>query len=460
MVDPTLQLSPEEVSAAGVQTATVKSMRLKTDVQAFGRVQQPEAQLTAIPSRIAGRIDKLHLQYTGEKVRRGQPIAEIYSPDVATAMDEYRLAVANRERLKNSTDSELATQSNALVSASQRKLELWGITDRQIQSTPTSGVPHVTIYSNANGTVVERKVTNGQYVNAGDTLFNVADLSEVWIMADVYESQLPLIRAGQAVTIESEALPNQKLHGRVDFIEPVASPQTRTVPVHVHVANPGMRLVPGMFVSATFVEPAQRETAVVPRSAVIETGTRKIVYIAKDDGAFEAREVEVGAPTEDLFPILKGVSPGEKVVINGNFLLDSQTRLSSGMSSLYGGSKEYGNGKNVPASSSQAAAPTAKIDFRIEPNPPKGAEENMFHVTLTDASGRAVEGATVKVTLVMPAMPSMGMPEMRNSFAVPWMGGMYMGKGMVQMAGSWDVTVDAVKDGKTIATYRTHINAK
>ncbi len=455
----TLQLSPDEITAAGVQTATVKTTRLKTDVQAFGRVEQPEAQLSAIPARVAGRIDKLHLQYTGEKVRRGQPIAEIYSPDVATAMDEYHLAVANRDRLRGSTDPELSTQSDALVSASQRKLELWGVTEQQIHAAPKAAVPHVTIYSNTSGTVVERKVTNGQYVNAGDTLFTVADLSEVWIKADVYESQLPQIRSGQSVTIESEALPNQKLHGRVDFIEPVASPQTRTVPVHVHVGNPGMRLVPGMFVSATFVEPAERETAVIPRSAVIDTGTRKIVYVARENGAFESREVEVGSPTEDLFPVVKGLTAGEKVVINGNFLIDSQTRLSSGMSSLYGGSKEYGNSKAATPQSSQTS-PSAKIDLRIEPNPPKGAEENTFHVMLTDARGNAVEGATVKVTLVMPAMPSMGMPEMRNSFVLPWMHGMYMGKGMVGMAGPWEVSVEASKDGKTIATYRTHVTAK
>jgi len=154
----------------------------------------------------------------------------------------------------------------------------------------------VTLYAYASGTVVDRKVTQGQYVNAGDTLFTVADLSQVWIKADVYEEQLPQIRAGQQVDITADSLPNRTLHGHVDFIEPSASPQTRTVPVHVHVANPGMRLLPGMFVNATFVSRAAQPSIVVPRSAVLDTGTRKIVYLARPNGLFEAREVQVGAP--------------------------------------------------------------------------------------------------------------------------------------------------------------------
>jgi RND family efflux transporter MFP subunit len=145
-------------------------------------------------------------------------------------------------------------------------------------------------------------VTQGQYVNAGDTLFTVADLNQVWIKADVYEEQLPQIRQGQEVEITAESLPNRTLHGHVDFIEPAANPQTRTVPVHVHVANPQMRLLPGMFVNATFVSRAAEPSIVVPRSAVLDTGTRKIVYLARPNGVFEAREVQVGAATEDLVP--------------------------------------------------------------------------------------------------------------------------------------------------------------
>jgi multidrug efflux pump subunit AcrA (membrane-fusion protein) len=459
----TIQLSPSEITAAGVQIAEVRTAALKTDIAAFGRVEQPEAQLAAVSTRIGGRVDKLDVQYSGERVQRGQAVADLYSPEVATALEEYRLAQENRNHLRQSDDSYTLQQADALVQASLRKLELWGISGKQIDAPGTSGVPHVTIYAYASGTVVDRKVTQGQYVNAGDTLFTLADLSQVWIKADVYEEQLPQIRQGQAVDITAESIPNRTLHGRVDFIEPAANPQTRTVPVHVHVANPGMRLLPGMFVNASFVSRAAQPTIVVPRSAVLDTGTRKLVYLARSNGVFEAREVQVGAPNEDLFPVSSGLALGDKVVLNGNFLIDSQAHLSSGVSGLYGGSKEFSASQAAPdsATSKSAVANAAKIDFHADANPMKAGEDSTFHVNLTDAGGKPIADAQVTVTLVMPAMPAMSMPEMKSSFTLPWVAShqMYMGKGQPPMAGTWNVLVEARKNGGVIASFHTHLSA-
>jgi Cu(I)/Ag(I) efflux system membrane fusion protein/cobalt-zinc-cadmium efflux system membrane fusion protein len=482
----TVQLTLEEMGAAGVQTVEVTRGRLKTDVDAFGRVEQPEAQLASIPARVGGRIEKLYVQYTGQEVRRGQPVAEIYSPEVAASAEEYRLALDNRERMKGSSDQEAQAGAEQLVEASRRKLELWGISEKQIQraAVTTAGNPHpvsanpaetrvghppttiptITMYSPASGSVVERKVTQGQYVNAGDTLFTVADLSTVWVKADVYESQLPEVKAGQAVEITSEAMPsNQTIHGQVELIEPTANPQTRTVPVHVHVSNPGMRLRPGMFVRTKFISKGERDTLLVPRSAVLDTGTRKMLYVAKADGVFEARDIEVGAPSQDAYPVMKGVKEGEKVVTSGNFMIDSQTRLSGGMTGLFGGSKEYGSQKQNGAARAEQGPVSAnvKITFAVEPDPPKGAAENTFRVTVVDANGRPVEGAQVKVTLVMPAMPSMSMPEMRSSFELPWIAGqnLYRGRGTISTPGPWNVTVEVSKDGKLIGSYRTRVSA-
>ena len=462
-----VELTPAEISAAGVQVAAVRTAALKTDIAAFGRVEQPEAQLAAVSARIGGRVDKLYVQYTGERVRSGQPIADIYSPEVATAIEEYHLAEENRNQLKQSDDAFAHTQADALVKASQHKLELWGISGKQSDAPEKDGVPHVTIYSYASGTVVDRKVTQGQYVNAGDTLFTVANLNQVWIKADVYEEQLPQIRQGQAVEITAESLPNKTLHGHVDFIEPAANPQTRTVPVHVHVANPEMRLLPGMFVNATFVSRAAEPSIVVPRSAVLDTGTRKIVYLARPNGVFEAREVQVGAATEDLFPVSSGLALGDKVVLNGNFLIDSQAHLGSGMSGLYGGSKEFASAQQTQIA---AASPTnssaelseVKIDFHADPNPMKAGEDNQFHVTLSDAAGKSINDARVTVTLIMPAMPSMGMPEMKSSCELAWKADSktYEGKGQAPMAGTWTVLVEARKNGNVIASMRTHLSAR
>jgi RND family efflux transporter MFP subunit len=460
----TLELTPAEMTAAGVQVAEVRTAALKTDIAAFGRVEQSEAQLAAVSACIGGRVDKLYVQYTGESVRRGQAIADVYSPDVATAIEDYRLAQENRKQLHDSDDAGARTQADALVSASQRKLELWGVSEKQINEPETGGVPHTTLYASASGSVVERKVTQGQYVNAGDTLFTVADLSQVWIKADVYEEQLPQIRRGQEVEITSETLPNRTLHGHVDFIEPEANPQTRTVPVHVHVANPGMRLLPGMFVNATFISRAASESIVVPRSAVLDTGTRKIVYVAHPDGVFEAREVAVGAASDDLFPVTSGLQRGDKVVLSGNFMIDSQAHLSSGMSGMYGGSKEFA-ANNSPASAGAGAAANAgaaKIDLHADSNPLKAGEDNVFHASVTGADGKPISDAQVTVTFVMPAMPSMGMPEMKSSFELAWSGSeqKYVGKGQPGMSGSWSVTVEARRNGAVIATIHSHLSAK
>ena len=473
----TVELSPAEITAAGVQLAEVQTMRLQTDIAAFGRVEQPEAQLAAVSSRIGGRVDKLYVQYTGEKVRAGQPIADIYSPEVATAIDEYRLAEESRNGLSKSEDAYARAQADALVQASEHRLELWGISSKQMNApgingngthtTGTEGVPHVTIYAYASGTVVDRKVTKGQYVNAGDTLFTVADLSQVWIKADVYEEQLAQIHPGQHVEITGESLTNQTLHGHVDFIEPSANAQTRTVPVHIHVANPSMRLLPGMFVNANFVTSAAQPSIVVPRSAVLDTGTRKIVYLARPNGVFEAREVQVGSPSNDLFPVAHGLAQGDKVVLNGNFLIDSQAHLSSGMSGLYGGSKEFSANEQTSGAAAASAgenkpATTAKIEVHADPDPMKAGEDNNFQVKLTDGSGQPIADAVVTLTLSMPAMPSMGMPEMKNSVTLPWSAkdGMYAGKGHPETPGSWTLQVEARRNGSVLATFHTHIGAR
>jgi Cu(I)/Ag(I) efflux system membrane fusion protein len=460
----TVELTPAEITAAGVQVAEVRTAALKTDIAAFGRVEQPEAQLAAVSARISGRVDKLYVQYTGERVRNGQPVADIYSPEVATAIEEYHLAEENRNQLMQSDDAFARMQADALVKASQHKLELWGISGKQSDAPEKDGVPHVTIYSYASGTVVDRKVTQGQYVNAGDTLLTVADLNQVWIKADVYEEQLPQIRQGQEVEITAESLPNRTLHGHVDFIEPAANPQTRTVPVHVHVANPEMRLLPGMFVNATFVSRAAAPSIVVPRSAVLDTGTRKIVYLARPNGVFEAREVQVGAATEDLFPVLHGLAMGDSVVLNGNFLIDSQAHLSSGVSGLYGGSKEFAAAQQAAPSSTNKSpeASAVKIDLHADPNPLKAGEDNQFRVTLTDAVGKPINDARVTVTLIMPAMPAMGMPEMKSSCDLAWKADSktYEGKGQAPMTGTWTALVEARKNSNVIASMRAHLSAR
>lgn len=454
----TVELSDAEQRAIGVETSEVRLRTMAGSLLTVGRVEEAETQLASISSRVGGRIDKLFLDFTGQAVRRGQPIALIYSPEVASSGEEYRLALESLERLGSQGRPEAQAQARDLVVASRRRLELWGLSPQQIQEIARADHPpvQITISSTVSGIVMERKVVLGQYVKEGDALYTVADLSTVWVKADVYESDLARVRAGQPVEVTAEALPG-KLLGRVDFIEPTLNPQTRTVAVRIQVANPGLRLRPGMFVHASLARSAGQEVLAVPRSAVLDTGTRKLVYVARGSGVFEPRQVELGAADQEFYPVLSGVREGERVVTHGSFLIDSQTRLTGGMAGMFGGSKEFS--ANAPQASS-GPGEALKVVFRSVPDPATGGAEAAFHVSVTDPRGKAVGDAQVSVTLLMPAMPAMGMAEMRQSTELKWDGTQYSGSMTVPTAGSWSVTVEVNRNGQRVAVYRTNLRAK
>jgi len=302
--------------------------------------------------------------------------------------------------------------------------------------------------------VTERKVTQGQYVNAGDVLYTVNDLSRVWVKADVYETDLRQVHVGQAVEITSESAPSKILRGQVGFLEPMVNPQTRTTAARIEVPNPGMRLRPGMFVQVRFATSTGAHTLAVPRSAVVDTGTNKLVYVAKGNGVFEAHPVELGPVADDYYPVMAGLKGGERIVTEGNFLLDSQTRISGGMSSMFGGSKEFNQRQTSPES-----APV-KVAFRSDPVTPQGGADTALHVSVQDAAGRPVTDAQVQVTLFMPAMPAMGMAEMRETATLISSGSEYTGSIKVPTAGTWTVTVEVSRGGQPLTNYRSSLNAK
>jgi Barrel-sandwich domain of CusB or HlyD membrane-fusion/YtkA-like len=283
-------------------------------------------------------------------------------------------------------------------------------------------------------------------------------LSTVWVKADVYEADLPLIRMGQAVEVTTESLPGSKLRGQVGFLEPMVNAQTRTTAARIQVANPGIRLRPGMFVQARFAAGAGESVLAVPRSAVVDTGEHKRVYVAKGNGVFEARVVQLGTIAAEYYPVLAGLQGGERIVTEGNFLLDSQTRITGGMSGMFGGSREFDQeGAPKPAATTGASV---KIAFRSDPQTPQGGSEAALHVSLRDAASQPIHDAQVAVTLFMPAMPAMGMGEMRAAAPLAPTGSEYAGTIKVPMSGTWTVTVTASRGGKTLASYRTSLNAK
>jgi len=457
-----IQLNQKEETDIGVETVEVRRRNLQRALIAVAKVDEPETQLASISARIGGRIDKLNLAFTGQQVRRGQTIASLYSPEVFSTAEEYRLALENRKRLGTSAEPLAVSGAEDLVNASRRRLELWGLTTQQLDEIASSAKPQIElpIYSAVSGIVTERKVTQGQYVNAGEVLFTVTDLSTIWVKADVYQPDLSAVHSGQSVEITSDSLPGATLHGRVGFLDTSINPQTRTASARIQVPNPSMRLRPGMFVQVKFAAPAGHDVLAIPRSAVLDTGMRKFVYVAKGNGEFEGRQVQIGPAGTDYYPVLAGLKEGERIVSQGSFLIDSQTRITGGMTGMFGGSKEFDHGQADQGQAQAPAVPQIKFTFRSDPETARGNSDATLHVTVLDASGKPVTDVQVRVTLIMPAMPAMGMGETRAASDLTWKGSDYAGTVKVPTAGSWNVEVDASRNGQLLGSYHARLNAQ
>jgi len=251
-----VQLTGQEQQQIGVQTVEVQRRNLRRTLSTVAQVEQPETELASVSARVSGRIDKLFVDFTGQPVRRGQEIALIYSPDILSTAEEYRLALENRKRLGSGAEPQAISGAEDLVAATRRRLELWGLPSQQIDGIASSSKPQIDllIYSPASGIVTERKVTEGQYVSAGESLYTLSDLSTVWVKAELYQPDMASVRVGQSAEISWDA-PNGSMHGHVAFIDPMVNPQTRTASVRIQVPNPQMRLRPGMFVQVKFAIP-------------------------------------------------------------------------------------------------------------------------------------------------------------------------------------------------------------
>lgn len=469
-----VQLSPEEQSKIGLQTTQVHRESLTEEILAIGRVEEPETAIATVSTRFGGRIEQLFVKYVGQPVQKGDPVAtiqitgqpagkddpvsSIYSRELTTAAEEYRFALQNLEHARGMSRPEAVAQADALLEASRVRLERYGVTPDQIDKVLSSSSDQpirVTVASASSGIVRARKVAEGQFISAGDILLELTDLTQVWVKANVFDADLPRIRPGLAATVTSEALPGMRLSGKVDFIDPQSDPQTRTTPVRIQVENPGTRLKPGMVVQTLF-RISLGNVLTVPREAVLDSGTEKIVYVADENGVFEQRRIQTGTALKDQYPVTDGLKDGEKVVTNGVFLVDSQTRLTGGLTGMFGGSKSFSESPSPVASGGAGY----KLTFRIDPDPPQGAKQNTLHVTLTDPAGKPVSDAQVRLTFTMPAMPTMNMPEMRNGAELKWTGSDYSGPIQIIMAGGWNVGIEARRGNEILATTQTRINAR
>jgi Cu(I)/Ag(I) efflux system membrane fusion protein len=343
----TVELSPQAISAAGVATAQVKQAALYRVVRAEGVLGADETRLVHIAARVAGRLDHLDLDFTGESVRRGAPIYSIYSPDLVASGREYSLALENLARARAGGDAGYIESAESLAGAARERLALWGLDRAQIDRiastprTPSARPSEVdlVVHSPISGTVLEKKVVEGQYVTEGQDLYLLADLSRLWLSAKVYEQELGGIKIGQLAVTRFPAFPGRDFEGRIRFIDPVLDPATRTAGVRIELPNPGGLLKPGMFATAELRVDLGRGLA-IPKSAVLDTGVRQLVYVRLSPTRFAGREVKLGPAAGDLVQVLAGLKEGEEVVTAANFLIDSQSQLAAGQSIQWGGASE------------------------------------------------------------------------------------------------------------------------
>lgn len=326
-----VKLTTERRQLIGVQTGVAETRAIGRSVRTVGRVAIDETRLYKITTKFDGYIEKLYVDYTGKEVRRGQPLFGVYSPELLATQQEYLLAL------------KAAKQSPLLLESARRRLQLWDIGAADIRELERTGTTRksLTISSPASGVVITKNAIEGARIGAGEPMFEIAGLDRVWILADVYESELSFVRVGANAKITLTYLPGRTFDGKVTFITPTVDPMTRTAKVRVEADNRDGVLRPEMFADVVIEEPP-RSVTVVPESAVLSTGTRSVLFVVKNDGTFEPRDVETGTKSDRFIEIRRGVAPGEKVATQAYFLIDSESRLKAALAQMSGGGHQHG----------------------------------------------------------------------------------------------------------------------
>ncbi|MGH9629999.1 MAG: efflux RND transporter periplasmic adaptor subunit [Bryobacteraceae bacterium] len=352
-----LQVTPERQQLIGLRFGQVSFESSAQEFRSVGRVAIDETRTTRVHARVEGWIERVHADFVGELITKGQPLLTLYSPELLATQQELLLALQARDIMSKSSMHEARGNSDALVEAARRRLELWNFKRSQIDAVEKSGkpIPSVTIFAPASGFITARNAFPGQKIAPDTKLYAIADLSRVWVMADVFESDAPAIRVGSPATITSPNDPTIRLQARVSYIQPQVDPATRTLKVRLELANPGFKLKPETFVDVTF-RVGGPDVLTVPSEAVLDTGTTQIVFLDRGSGLLEPRRVQAGKRFGDRVEILSGLAQGDRIVVSGTFLLNSESQLKSAMAGMThesgapssGGNAQKGGGHDQP----------------------------------------------------------------------------------------------------------------
>jgi len=466
----------------GVRSAPAGYAELEEEIRTVGIVEYDERGLTQVNLRVSGWVREVFVNSIGRLVRKGEPLFTLYSPDLLTTQDEYLLAIKTQVQLSASPLADAKANAAALVVSARERLRLWDVTDAQIVALERRGQaePVLTVYAPSSGIVLKREALPGKYVEPGTTLYEVADLSTVWIYADIYESEVVATKLGQPASVTFAAYPGETFRGTVAYIYPTLNTEARTVRVRLELPNPGLKLKPGMFGNVTLRTDAARRL-IVPKEAVLDTGLRQLVFMDRGQGRYDPASVKLGRRSQDYVEVMEGLKEGDRIVTSANFLLDAESKLASaggmqammgqigmadwqmrgayeakmegmeGMQGMKGMKMEDMKGmkgmKGMEGMKGPSVTETRQVaglslTLTTVPEKPK-AGEVLLRLKLTDKAAKPVTNAQVVFVYTMP-MP--GMTESKVT-AHHTKEGLYEGKVMFGMGGTWAVTATVTIQG-------------
>lgn len=447
-----VELTPERMQSIGVRTGHVEFRNITSDIRATGTVEVDERRFAYVQTRYPGWIKEVFVGATYQFVKKGQPLFTIYSPELVASEQEYLLAKSNVQRVGQSSVQGVASGADTMLSAARARLLQWNLTEAEIAHLEASGKPQTEFPFNSpvSGYVTERMTLPNAYVQLDTRLYTIADLTSVWVEAQVFQQDAGKLKTGDLAEITVDAYPNRTFRARVEQELPQMDPATRTLRVRLDVSNPNLLLKPGMFVNVRLRTPLGRQLW-LPASAVLQSGSKQIVFLTHGNGRFDPREVELGTRTDDGFAVLKGLQLGDIVATSANFLIDSESQLQAAAGSY----------TPPPPGAGTEMSATAQLSAELTTNPyPAHKGKNTVQVKLTSADGKPVSGAKVTVQFFMPAMPQMGMAEMKSSTQLNEQGGgSYSSQLELGSGGTWQVTVTAEQGGKLVLTKRLKVSA-
>ncbi|MEW6545264.1 MAG: FixH family protein [Nitrospirota bacterium] len=457
-------VTPFKQQLIGVKTALVEKRPLETVVRAVGRVGYDEQRITHVNLRVSGWVEELFADFTGQFVHEGQPLFTLYSPDLVASQDEYLLALKARDKVGDSPIPEVRAQAEQLVEAARDRLRLWTLTDDQINELARRGKAQTSVAMTApvTGYVVEKKVFKGKYVEPETTLYSIADLSTVWINAEIYEYEVPFVKMGQPATVTFASYPGERFHSRVSYIYPYLNKDARTVKVRLDLPNPNGRIKPDMY-GDVLVNVNRGSKVAIPEQALLDSGTRQLVFVVRGDGLFEPRQVKLGPKIGAYYEVLDGLAEGDRVVTSGNFLIDSESKLMAAtnmmgalgmggirmeqarMGKMDMGGMEMGAQETTSVAGAKREKKTGGLTLLLstEPASPR-IGENRIRVKLTDETGKPVSTANVSLTYTMP-MPGMVPATIPMALGKD---GVYEAKANLGMGGQWELTVTIQRAGQ------------